>query len=147
MIAELVLNYICRQRPERLVGMPAKKAIRHSPLYMVLPVMIWVCGMGYAAISKADSLSLASVEADISIRNSAPPRFSGMDETINETLAAKAGQPAREPYLNTESMGDLWNLLLLLAGGICGFILGRYWHLLWGKPKLESHSADTKHMK
>ena len=31
-------------------------------------------------------------------------------------------------------MGDLWNLLLLGAGGVCGFIIGRWWHLLWGRP-------------
>jgi hypothetical protein len=30
-------------------------------------------------------------------------------------------------------MGDLWNALLLSAGGICGFIMGKYSHLLWGR--------------
>ena len=35
--------------------------------------------------------------------------------------------------IDTEAMGELWNLLLLGAGGICGFILGRYWDHLWGR--------------
>jgi hypothetical protein len=33
-------------------------------------------------------------------------------------------------------MGDLWNLLLLSAGGVCGFIVGKYGHLLWGRKKV-----------
>ena len=60
---------------------------------------------------------------------------SGMDEAVNERLAEAAGRPARDPYINTEEMGDLWNLLLLSGGGICGFIVGRWWHILWGKPE------------
>jgi hypothetical protein len=63
------------------------------------------------------------------------PAFSGMDEAVNERLADAAGRPAREPFINTEAMGDLWNLLLLSAGGICGFVFGRYWHLLWGRRR------------
>lgn len=58
--------------------------------------------------------------------------FVGMDEAVNERMAEKAGAPARDPYINTEAMGDLWNALLLLAGGLCGFVIGRYWHLLFG---------------
>jgi hypothetical protein len=61
--------------------------------------------------------------------------MTGMDEAVNERFAEAAGLPAREPYINTEAMGDLWNMLLLLAGGVCGFIIGRWWHLLWGKQK------------
>ena len=57
-----------------------------------------------------------------------------MDESVNEALAEAAGVPSRDPFINTEAMGELWNLLLLAAGGICGFILGRYWDHLWGGP-------------
>ena len=56
-----------------------------------------------------------------------------MDESVNEHLAEAAGRPARDPYINTEAMGDLWNMLLLGAGAVCGFIVGRHWDLLWGK--------------
>jgi hypothetical protein len=62
-------------------------------------------------------------------------RFPGMDESVNESLAEGAGAPARTPYLDVESLGDLWNLILLLGGGLCGFIVGRYWDHLWGRPK------------
>lgn len=63
------------------------------------------------------------------------PRFPGMDESVNENLAAEAGAPARAPYIDVESLGDLWNLILLLGGGVCGFIIGRSWDQLWGRPK------------
>jgi cobalt/nickel transport system permease protein len=139
LITGLALHYAGRQRPEILVslGILAKKDIRQSLLFVILPVMILLCGVGSAAISKADAPPAGGGDVDLSVRNSTPSRFSGMDETVNDAMAVKAGRPAREPYLNTESMGDLWNLLLLSAGGICGFILGRNWHLLWGKSKLQ----------
>jgi hypothetical protein len=63
------------------------------------------------------------------------PRFSGMDESVNVELAEQAGRPARKPFLDVESLGDLWNLILLMAGGVCGFVLGRYWNQIWGRPK------------
>ncbi|PCJ42929.1 MAG: hypothetical protein COA71_05390 [SAR86 cluster bacterium] len=62
-----------------------------------------------------------------------PPAFTGMDEGVNETLAEEAGLPARDPFINLEALGEVWSMILLLAGGICGFILGRNWDLLWGK--------------
>jgi hypothetical protein len=61
------------------------------------------------------------------------PAFTGMDEAVNETLAADAGRPSREPYIDTESWGELWNLLLLAAGAISGFLVGRHWDQLWGR--------------
>lgn len=67
------------------------------------------------------------------------PPFSGLDESVNEALASEAGVPSRDPLIDTESWGELWNLLLLGAGGICGFIIGRRWDQLWGRVK---HSRD-----
>jgi len=65
----------------------------------------------------------------------APDRFSGMDEAVNVDLATKAGAPVRRPYIDVESLGELWNLILLMGGGICGFIVGRYWDQIWGRPR------------
>jgi hypothetical protein len=64
-----------------------------------------------------------------------PGRFSGMDDSVNVDLAKKAGVPARKPYINVEEWGDLWNLILLLGGGICGFVIGRYWDHIWGRRR------------
>jgi hypothetical protein len=61
--------------------------------------------------------------------------FPGMDESVNVDLAKKAGVRAQEPYLNVEEWGELWNLILLLGGGVCGFVIGRRWDQLWGRPR------------
>jgi hypothetical protein len=58
-----------------------------------------------------------------------------MDQSINVDLAEKAGVPPRKPYINVEEWGDLWNLILLLGGGVCGFVIGRYWDLIWGRRR------------
>ena len=69
--------------------------------------------------------------------NAAPtettPSFAGMDESVNEKMAEEAGAPSREPFINTEAMGDLWNFILLLGGGAAGFIIGRNWNQLFGR--------------
>lgn len=62
-----------------------------------------------------------------------PPKFAGMDDSVNTRLAEQAGRPARTPYINTESWGDLWNLILLSGGGIAGFVIGRNWNQIWGR--------------
>jgi hypothetical protein len=66
------------------------------------------------------------------------PLFPGMDESVNEALAEEAGVPSRDPLIDTEAMGELWNLLLLVAGGVCGFLLGRHWDQLWGRGSQKS---------
>ena len=62
----------------------------------------------------------------------------GMDEAVNIDLARKAGLKAGRPLLDTESLGDLWNLLLLTGGAVPGFIVGRYWDQILGRKR----SAD-----
>jgi len=72
--------------------------------------------------------------------------MAGMDEVVNERLAEAAGVPPRDPYIDTESKGDLWNMLLLLVGAICGFILGRWWHLLWGSRKRAQNNIGNSRL-
>jgi hypothetical protein len=61
--------------------------------------------------------------------------FPGMDEAVNEKISEDAGVKPRDPYINLEAMGDLWNFVLLLGGGAAGFVVGRYWHLLFERKK------------
>jgi hypothetical protein len=68
--------------------------------------------------------------------------FSGMDQAVNRNLAEDAGLPARDPYINTEAMGDLWNLILLAAGGTCGFIIGRRWDQIFGRASRTPRAGD-----
>jgi len=79
----------------------------------------------------------ASLLAGAVAHAEAPPgRFVGMDQSVNVDLAKGAGISTRKPYLDVEQWGDLWNLLLLLGGGACGFVIGRYWDQIWGRKRV-----------
>lgn len=135
----MALQYAYNQRPEVLadlgiVGHPKAAPAKNSLFIILIPLMVWSlmsppAGFAEAHKGKPPHEILTSPNEAPSEKGS----FAGMDESVNETLAEAAGRSARDPYINTEEMGDLWNLLLLSAGGICGFVIGRWWHLLWGK--------------
>jgi len=122
-VTGLALHFAFRQRPEVLADLGVIRRVR--------PKLV----NGVKILLLAGSLSVTGLfwaQAPANAETS-QPAFSGMDESVNEHLAEAAGRPARDPYINTEAMGDLWNLLLLGAGGVCGYIVGRNWDLLWGK--------------
>lgn len=133
-VTGLALHYAFRQRPEVLaqLGVIKRSRSRFTDDFKVLLMAGSIVLTG-----------LLSAQTPVLHADTLPPAFSGMDEAVNEHLAEAAGQPARDPYINTEAMGDLWNLLLLGAGGICGFVVGRYWHLLWGpRHKPDRHAPE-----
>ena len=139
LITGMALQYAYNQRPEVLVELkiirPVKAANVGNPLAVILiPVLAaWSLFAPLAGFSANEKELTPSTVVTSSVELSQPAgNFSGMDEAVNEKLAEAAGRPAKDPYINTEEMGDLWNLLLLSAGGICGFIVGRWWHLVWG---------------
>ncbi|MBW1869424.1 MAG: energy-coupling factor ABC transporter permease [Deltaproteobacteria bacterium] len=106
-------------------------ALHYMILLIVLSLsLLFMVNMGHAE-TPPDISSVAAVSGEGS-------GMAGMDEAVNEHMAEAAGLPARDPYINTEAMGDLWIMLLLLGGGACGFIIGRWWHLLWGRPQEDS---------
>jgi hypothetical protein len=74
-------------------------------------------------------------------QNGGGAEFTGLDEAVNETLAEEAGRPARDPFIDTEAWGELWNLLLLGAGAVCGFIVGRCWNQIFGR---EARTKDNR---
>ncbi|MBI3985587.1 MAG: energy-coupling factor ABC transporter permease [Lentisphaerae bacterium] len=98
-----------------------------------------------AAAGTGPSASVAATAPPLS-EPAKPAGMSGMDEAVNERLAENAGRPSRAPYLDTEAMGDVWNCLLLGAGGVCGFIIGRCWHLLFGgnEADVSPRARETK---
>ena len=89
------------------------------------------------SLSYPTAIAIAQAPADPAPASSPnrPARFPGMDQSVNVDLAEKAGVPARRPYINVEDWGDLWNFVLLVAGGLCGFVIGRYWDHLWGRRR------------
>ena len=59
-----------------------------------------------------------------------PAKWSGVDESVVEKFAEKAGRPAREPFINTDQ-GDLLLFVFLLGGSVGGFIGGYYFRELF----------------
>ncbi len=73
--------------------------------------------------------------------------WSGVDETVIEKFAEKAGRPAREPFINT-NQGDLLLFVFLLAGAVGGFAAGYWFRVLFPtkqrtKEKKEAHHGST----
>ena len=57
----------------------------------------------------------------------------GVDETVIEKIAEKAGRPAWEPFINTDQ-GDLLLFIFLLTGAVGGFAAG-YWFRVLFPPR------------
>jgi cobalt/nickel transport system permease protein len=142
-VTGLALQHAYRQRPEVMRDLGIIKSNRKAgkislPLILLFMTFAGLLFFGDTISEAADN---GQVAAKSGLRSESTPAeeatsFMGMDEAVNEKLAEAAGRPARDPYINTEAMGDLWNLLLLAAGGVCGFVVGRWWHILWGdRPK------------
>lgn len=117
-VTGIAVRAIGRQRPEVL---EALRVVRRTTLATVL-----VLGM---------TVSLLSLSSPAQAATGQPATYTGMDEKVNETMAAAAGAQAHAPYIDLEEQGDLWNALLLAGGGVAGFIIGRSWHLLFGRSK------------
>ena len=67
--------------------------------------------------------------------------WSGVDETVIEKFAEKAGRPAREPFINTDQ-GDLLLFVFLLAGAVGGFAAGYWFRVLF--PPRRKNAEDSK---
>lgn len=151
LLTGLALHYAFKQRPEVLAELGLVGENRGSGRSRLPATMVLLAVGGWLVLSPAlvgasePGLVGSGVETAAPRAQAAeePGPLSGMDEAVNERLAEAAGVAAREPYLNTEALGDLWNALLLLAGGVCGFIIGRWWHLLWGKADQEARGRPV----
>jgi cobalt/nickel transport system permease protein len=56
--------------------------------------------------------------------------WSGVDETVIEKFAERAGRTAREPFINPDQ-GDLLLFVFLVAGIVGGFIGGYNFRILF----------------
>mgnify|MGYP001568381874 CR=1 FL=1 len=133
LITGLALHYIYQQRPGILASLkviPVEKAV-------LTTVLVFILCAGLAWPSAAQSPAPEQPTTSPATVSPKPAGMPGMDESVNEKMAEHAGRAPRDPYINTEAMGDLWNFILLGAGAVCGFIIGRWWHLLFGGRKAE----------
>ena len=106
------------------------QSLKKSRLAAVCLVLAVTLAAPYGLAQAPEGSSAAATQTQDRVA-----RFPGMDQSVNVDLAAKAGAPARKPYINVEEWGDLWNFILLLGGAASGFVVGRRWDHIWGKPR------------
>lgn len=143
----MALSYAYKRRPEVLLQLGVVGA---SPRRKANAATLMICcALGMMLLLSQANVAMGGTSSEPKQTASAPSApvekpgpMSGMDEAVNEDMAKRAGVQPRDPYIDVESMGDLWNALLLLAGGVCGFVLGKWGHLLWGSPD-EPGNAGT----
>ena len=128
---------IGRQRPEVL---EALRVVSKATLALVLGLGIAAGMLSLSSEARASSTVMMTEEAYPKAGKSMA--YTGMDEKVNEAMAEAAGANPRDPYINLEEKGDVWNAMLLAGGGLAGFIIGRRWHLLFGRSD-EATSAPA----
>jgi cobalt/nickel transport system permease protein len=148
-ITGLALQYIYKQRPEVLVDLGLVKSVTERTKKSV-NIALWALFLAATMFIMPGDQAFAANEQGVPERieksrmqePSTTNSFSGMDEAVNEKLAEDAGLEPKAPLINTGSWGDLWNAILLLAGGVCGFIIGRWWYLI--SKQRESNKRSLK---
>lgn len=129
-VTGIAVRSIGRQRPEVL---EALRVVSRTALAMALALGVTVCMLSLASEAMASSTAAAAEKGLPS--GDRPGAYTGMDEKVNEAIAETAGAKPHDPYINLENKGDVWNAMLLAGGGLAGFIIGRGWHLLFGRDK------------
>jgi len=129
-VTGIAVRSISRQRPEVLeaLGVVSKVTVA---LLLVLGMSVGSMGLA----TEAQAAEPVAVGAEGTPKTEKPKAYTGMDEKVNESMAEKAGAKAHYPYINLEEKGDVWNTTLLAGGALAGFIIGRWWHLLFVRPK------------
>ena len=157
LITGLALHYIHQQRPGILMSLKvidAGKRVLPGVLALILSVVLTLHAAAQPVVSAPSTASNGTPAAAVPLMAASsavpvkPTRMLGMDEAVNERMAEHAGRAPRTPYVNTEAMGDVWNFILLGAGAACGFIVGRWWHLLFGRgpsaDRTTPHASDKE---
>ncbi len=150
----LALHYAFKQRPEVLeeLGVVHRRMMRPSlGMTALLSIFFIVALLAVSIPALADSKSpevgnppAAAAESAAAPKAEKEKGFTGMDESVNEKMSEEAGLKAHEPYINLEAQGDVWNAVLLIGGGIAGFIMGRRWHLLFGGKKQSAECVNQR---
>jgi len=128
-----IIHYIYRQRSEIL------QSLNVIPGGVVVLVIAFSTIFLSAFPVNANDLNINKMNTETSIteiksdNEEQSEGLLGMDEAVNERMAEMAGKEPRDPYINLEALGDVWNALMLFGGGICGFIIGRGWDSLFKK--------------
>ncbi len=129
-VTGIAVRSIGRQRPEVL---EALRVVSRAALAVALLLGMTTGISGLSSEAMASSTAPAAEKGNPN--GGKPGAYTGMDEKVNEALAVAAGAKPHDPYINLENKGDVWNAMLLAGGGVAGFIIGRGWHLLFGRAR------------
>ncbi len=129
-VTGIAVRSISRQRPDVL------ESLRVTSRVIVVMLLMSGIAAGFMSLaSEAQAAESVAVETEGKSKAANPGAYAGMDEKVNEAMAEKAGAKAHAPYINLEEKGDVWNTMLLAGGALAGFIIGRWWHLLFVQQK------------
>lgn len=144
------IRSIYEQRPEVLdsLGVTTKRAL--ATVALILGLSLAAVSGSAQAKTAADLPKVEPARAMVPASEAAPVAASkaaesyGALDDMTDGMAERAGTPSREPYLNLEKYPDIWSSVLMLGGLAVGFVLGRRWHLLFGKGPLQAAEAAPK---
>jgi cobalt/nickel transport system permease protein len=144
----LALHYAFKQRPEVLqeLGVVGHRMTPNFGLTSLLLIFFTVTVLAVSVPALAAPPGPEATNPPAAAEPAEEPKgsFSGMDESVNERVAEEAGLKAREPYIDLESQGDLWNMVLMLGSGIAGFWIGRHSHILFSGKKQPAEATNRQ---
>jgi cobalt/nickel transport system permease protein len=145
LVTGYAIQAIFRQRPEVLESLgvvkkaPAKKLGQAVAALLLVVGLLGVPGRARAAEPAAPGQA-ATVPA--SVAPAPVVTYSALDD-LTDGMAAKAGTPTKPYWIDLEGYHDIWSSLCMFAGLAVGFVLGRYWHLLFTKQDPGAAALDA----
>jgi cobalt/nickel transport system permease protein len=132
LVTGYALDAIGRQRPEVLeaLGVSGKKVILAALLLLGAGLAFAPQPLRAAEVAKP---AQGQSQAPAAAQPAPAPTYSALDD-LTDGMAAKAGTPTKDPLINLEKYHDIWSSLMMFAGLVVGFIIGRRWDMLFGKP-------------
>ncbi len=132
---------IARQRPEVMesLGVLAREA-RPALLALLLGLGLLSAAPARAALAAAPGNAPAGRAAGAAYAAKADPAPTmepglALDDKAM-VIAEQAGEHPHGPYFDMSKISpDIWDSFMMFAGLIPGFLLGRWWHLLFGEKK------------
>jgi cobalt/nickel transport system permease protein len=132
LITGYAIHSISKQRPEVLesLGVTAKK-LGTALVLIVLAAACLSASTAVAAEKPAAKAASSALSGSAAV-SPAAETFGALDD-LTDGMAEKAGTPSKEHWIDLEKYSDIWSSMMMFAGLAVGFILGRWWHLLFGK--------------
>jgi cobalt/nickel transport system permease protein len=145
LVTGYAVQAIFRQRPEVLESLGVVKKAGLKKLGQTAAVLLVALGL-FGAPGRVYAAEAAPAIQPVAAADAVSPTpvvtYSALDD-LTDGMAEKAGTPTKPYWIDLEGYHDIWSSLCMLAGLAVGFILGRYWHLLFIKEGLAAAVPDA----